>query len=93
MEALVILLFQSAKLMLLLATLLMLWRLALGPTVFERVVAIESLGLAVVGYLLLEPDAQSNRLHTDAALTLTLFSVVGTVFLGYFLGRGEFPDE
>jgi multisubunit Na+/H+ antiporter MnhF subunit len=93
MEAAVGILYQASQLMLVVATGLILYRLSLGPTIFDRVVGFETIGLAVVGYLLLESNATAGRLYTDAALGLALFSVVGTVFLGYFLGRGEFPDE
>jgi len=93
MEAAVGILYQASQLMLFVATVLILYRLSLGPTIFDRVVAFETIGLAVVGYLLLESNAAAGRLYTDAALGLALFSVAGTIFLGYFLGRGEFPDE
>ena len=93
MEAAVGILYQASQLMLFIATALILYRLSLGPTIFDRVVAYETIGLVVVGYLLLESNATAGRLYTDAALGLALFSVAGTIFLGYFLGRGEFPDE
>ena len=93
METAVGILYQASQLMLVAATVLILYRLSLGPTVFDRVVGFETIGLAVVGYLLLESNATAGRLYTDAALGLALFSVAGTIFLGYFLGRGEFPDE
>ena len=93
MEAAVGILYQASQLMLVVATGLILYRLSLGPTIFDRVVGFETIGLAVVGYLLLESNATAGRLYTDAALGLALFSVAGTIFLGYFLGRGEFPDE
>ena len=93
MEAAVGILYQSSQLMLVVATVLLLYRLSLGPSVLDRVVGFETIGLAVVGYLLLESNATAGRLYTDAALGLALFSVAGTIFLGYFLGRGEFPDE
>ena len=93
MEAAIGILYQSSQLMLVVSALLILYRLGRGPSVFDRVVAIEAIALAVVGYLLLETNATAGRLYTSAALGLALFSFVGTVFLGYFLGRGEFPDE
>jgi len=93
MEAAVSILYQLSQLMLIAATVLILYRLSLGPSVFDRVAGFETIGLAVVGYLLLESNATAGRLYTDAALGLALFSVAGTIFLGYFLGRGEFPDE
>ena len=93
MEAAVGILYQMSQLMLVVATVLILYRLSLGPSIFDRVVGFETIGLAVVGYLLLESNATAGRLYTDAALGLALFSVAGTIFLGHFLGRGEFPDE
>ena len=93
MEVAVGVLYQASQIMLVAAVVLILYRFSLGPSVFDRVVAAEAIGLGVVGYLLLESNATVGRFYTDAALGLALFSVVGTIFLGYFLGRGEFPDD
>jgi multisubunit Na+/H+ antiporter MnhF subunit len=93
METVIGILYQASQAMFIVAIILILYRFSLGPTVFDRVVAYETIGLAMVGYLLIESNATVGRLYTDAALGLALFSVVGTVFLAYFLGRGEFPDE
>jgi multicomponent Na+:H+ antiporter subunit F len=93
MDAAIDVLYQVSKIMLIVAIVLILFRFSRGTSVFDRVVAFETIGLAMVGYLLLESNATAGRLYTDAALGLALFSVVGTVFLAYFLGRGEFPDE
>lgn len=93
MEALAAFLGYASRLVLLVSSLLVLYRFSLGPSIFDRVTAIETLSLAVVGYLLLQSNAPGGRLYIDAALGLALFSFAGTVFLAYFLGRGEFPDE
>jgi multisubunit Na+/H+ antiporter MnhF subunit len=93
MESVIGILYQASQIMLIGSIILILYRFRLGPSIFDRVIAYETIGLAVVGYLLIESNATVGRLYTDAALGLALFSVVGTVFLGYFLGRGEFPDE
>ena len=61
------------------------WR---GPTVFDRAIALDTLALVVAAGLLVHVN-----LNVDAALGLALFAFVATVFLGYFLGRGEFPRE
>ena len=76
-----------------LSALLILVRVFRGPSVFDRVLALEALALAVVGFLLLEAYTRGGRLYVDAALGLALFSFVSTVMLTYFLGRGDFPDE
>jgi len=71
-----------------LAAVLVLVRAWRGPTVFDRVLAIDTLTLVVVATLLAHPD-----LHIDAAFSLALFAFVTTVLIGYFLGKGEFPHE
>jgi multicomponent Na+:H+ antiporter subunit F len=71
-----------------LSALLVLVRTWLGPTVFDRVLAIDTLTLVVVAALLVHPD-----LHVDAAFGLALFAFVTTVLFAYFLGKGEFPHE
>ena len=71
-----------------LSALLVLVRTWRGPSVFDRVLAIDTLTLVVVATLLAHPD-----LHIDAAFSLALFAFVTTVLIGYFLGKGEFPHE
>ncbi len=71
-----------------LSALLVLVRTWRGPTVFDRVLAIDTLTLVVVATLLVHPD-----LHVDAAFSLALFAFVTTVLVAYFLGKGEFPHE
>jgi len=73
-----------------LLTLVRLWR---GPTIFDRILALDMLALTVVGLLLLESYDSIHRFYTDAALGLALFAFVGTVAFGVLLRRGEFPDE
>ena len=85
MEATVTILYQVSQVMLVVAVVVFLYRFSLGPSVFDRVVAVEAIGLGAVGYLLVESNVTASRLYTDAALGLALFSVVGTIFLGYFL--------
>jgi len=61
MEAAITILYQASQLMLIAAVVLILYRFSLGPSVFDRVVAFETIGLAVVGYLLLESNATTAR--------------------------------
>lgn len=77
-----------AQAALLLAALLTLVRAARGPSVFDRALAFETLSLVIVALVLLTEGP-----YHDAALGLALFAFVGTVLLGYFLGKGEFPHE
>lgn len=84
----ILLLEQLALAILALAAVLVLVRAWRGPSIFDRVIALEALTLIVVAILLLHPG-----LPVDAALGLALFSFVTTVLLGFFLGKGEFPGE
>jgi len=82
MEAAITILYQASQLMLIAAVVLILYRFSRGVSVFDRVVAFETIGLAVVGYLLLESNATTARhncpaLHRCSART------------GPVLGRGN----
>ena len=71
-----------------LALLLILVRLVRGPSDFDRLLAAETLGLGLVGLLMLRASIADDRFYVDAALGLALFSFVGTVVLARYLGRG-----
>jgi multicomponent K+:H+ antiporter subunit F len=86
-------LYLTSEAMVALSALMMLVRAVRGPSVFDRAVAVETIALAVIAFLLLEAFTAGGRLYTDAALGLALFSFAGTVLLGFFLGRGDYPDE
>jgi multicomponent Na+:H+ antiporter subunit F len=81
-------LYHASLLILAFSAVLVLVRPWRGPSVFDRAVALETATLVMVAALLLD-----GNLAVDAALGLALFAFVGTVLLGYFLGRGEFPHE
>ena len=79
---------DAATALLALSALLVLVRAWRGPSVFDRALASETLGLVVVAGILLYAN-----LGVDAALGVALFSFTGTALLGHFLGSGEFPHE
>jgi multicomponent Na+:H+ antiporter subunit F len=87
------LLYDISQVLLVLTALVTLVRLWRGPTIFDRILCIDMLALAVVGYLLLESYGSVHRFYTDAALALALFAFVSTVAFGVLLRRGEYPDE
>ena len=85
--------YTTSLVLLAISALLVLVRAWRGPTAFDRALALDTLALIVVGTLLLQAYLPAGRLYTDAALGLALFAFVGTVLLGFFLGRGDFPHE
>jgi multisubunit Na+/H+ antiporter MnhF subunit len=88
-----LILYHTSEVLIGLSALLCLVRAVLGPSIFDRALAIDSLALTVVGYLLLRSYAPGERLYTDAALGLALFAFVGTVLMAHFLGEGDYPGE
>ena len=84
---------QASMCLLAISCVLVLVRLLRGPSIFDRVLAADTLALAVVGYLLLSAYQPIGRYFTDAALGLALFAFVGTTLIGHLLGKGEFSDE
>jgi multisubunit Na+/H+ antiporter MnhF subunit len=85
--------YDASAAILALSALLVLVRAWRGPSAFDRALAIDTLALVVVGALLLESYLPAGGLFGDAALGLALFAFVGTVLLGFYLGKGEFPHE
>jgi multicomponent Na+:H+ antiporter subunit F len=84
--------FAAASIALLVALALVLVRAALGPTVFDRVQAANTVGtlavllLSVFGFLTGRPD------FLDLALTYGLLNVVGTIAVLKFFRYGDLGD-
>ena len=81
-----------ARVFLLLTALLVLWRALRGPSAFDRLFAIETFALVIVGWLLIDARVRDGRVYLDAALGLALFSFIGTVFIAWYLGREQLRD-
>ncbi|MDG2475019.1 MAG: monovalent cation/H+ antiporter complex subunit F [Paracoccaceae bacterium] len=71
--------FEICLIILLLSTLVLLYRVYLGPTLYDRVIAVNSIGtlavliIGVVGFLTERPD------FLDIALLYALMNFIGTV--------------
>jgi multicomponent Na+:H+ antiporter subunit F len=84
--------FAAASLALLVALALVLVRAALGPTVFDRAQAANTVGtlavllLSVFGFLTGRPD------FLDLAITYGLLNVVGTIAVLKFFRYGDLGD-
>jgi len=90
--------FIAGTLALLVTMALTLWRTLLGPTLFDRLLAVNSFGtktvllIAVYGFLTGRPD------FMDIALVYSLINFVGTIaVLKFFeyddLGSGEYQED
>lgn len=72
-----------------LAMLLCGWRLLFGPTATDRVLALDTLYINVVAFVVLLGLRQGTALYFEAALLIALLGFVGTVALGRYLARGD----
>ncbi len=84
--------FAAAALALLVTLALVMVRAIAGPTVFDRVLAANSIGsiamllLAVIGFLAGRPE------FLDLAITYGLLNIVGTIAVLKFFRQGDLGD-
>lgn len=65
------------------------WRLLRGPTMPDRVLALDTLYLAVVALVVMLGLCWQTPLLFEAALIVALLGFVGTVALARYLSRGD----
>ena len=78
-----------ALLMLTVAALLAFVRVVRGPTLPDRVVAIDLIGVLIVGVIVVEAAATGNQAFLDVAIVIALISFVGTVAYARYVEREE----
>ena len=62
------------------------WR---GPTLPDRVVAIDLIGVIIVGIMVVDAAASGERAFLDVAIVMALISFVGTVAYARYVERQE----
>lgn len=65
------------------------WRLLRGPTIADRVLALDTLYLSLVALVVLLGLHWHTPLLFEAALIVALLGFVGTVALARYLSRGD----
>ena len=71
------------------ALLLSFWRLLVGPSKPDRILALDTLYVNTVALLVLLGIHLASNLYFEAALLIALIGFVGTVALSKFLTRGD----
>jgi multicomponent K+:H+ antiporter subunit F len=71
------------------AALLTLWRLLLGPSRPDRILALDTLAVNAVALIVLFGIQQNSALYFEAALLIAMMGFVGTVALCKYLLRGD----
>jgi multicomponent K+:H+ antiporter subunit F len=75
------------------AVLLSFWRLAIGPDVLDRVLALDTLYINAIGLALLLGLRFQTQLLFEAALVIALLGFLGTVALARFAERGDLIER
>ncbi len=87
-----VLLFRRAFSVILISSLLCLYRIMRGPTAPDRVVAIDILGTLIVGLCALLSIPTGRTWYMDIGIAWALQSFIGTLALAKYL-RGKYFDE
>ncbi|MCC2981336.1 MULTISPECIES: K+/H+ antiporter subunit F [unclassified Sphingomonas] len=71
------------------ATLLCLLRLFRGPTAADRILALDTMVINAIAFIILFGIKQSTTIYFEAALLLAMVGFVGTAAYSKFLLRGD----
>jgi multicomponent K+:H+ antiporter subunit F len=73
----------------LMAMALNLWRMAIGPTRPDRILALDTLSINTIALIMLLDVALGSVIYLEAALILAMMGFVGTVALCKFILSGD----
>ncbi|MGE0874969.1 MAG: K+/H+ antiporter subunit F [Burkholderiales bacterium] len=71
---------------------LSLWRLARGPDVPDRILALDAMYINAVAFIVLLGIRTGSAAYFEAALLIALFGFVATVALARYVARGDVLD-
>jgi multicomponent K+:H+ antiporter subunit F len=71
------------------ALMMNLWRLVVGPSVIDRVLAVDTMVVNTIALIILYGIRESTTLYFESALLLAMFSFISTVAYCRFLLRGD----
>lgn len=78
-----------AMLMVGIAIALNLWRLVIGPSLPDRILALDTMYINGIALLVLFGIYQNTMLYFEAALLIAVMGFVGTVAMSKYLLRGD----
>lgn len=80
---------QIAFVMMITALVLNSWRLLRGPSVLDRVIALDTMYVNTVAFLVLLGVSRMTSLYFEAAVVIAMLGFVGTIAVCKFLLRGS----
>lgn len=72
-----------------LALLFNLWRLFAGPSIIDRILAVDTMVINVIALIIIYGIDHSTPMYFEAALLFAMFGFVSTVAYCKFLRRGD----
>lgn len=72
-----------------LAAMLALWRVVRGPTLPDRVVALDLVGVLIAGIAVVSAARTGSRYFLDVAIVIALITFVGTVAYARYIETAE----
>ena len=70
-----------------------LYRLIKGPSVPDRVIALDAMGINLIAFVALASITMDSSAYLEAILLLGILSVIGTVAFAKFLEKGEIIEH
>ncbi len=80
---------QAVLVVLAVALLMAVGRLVKGPTLPDRIVAMDLIGVLVVGLIVILAASTESKAMLDAAIVIALIGFVGTVAYATYVQRGH----
>lgn len=68
-------------------------RAIIGPTTSDRILALDTLGMMLIGIIGLVMILQETIIYADIALVVAIIGFVGTITMAKFLERGVVIDD
>ncbi len=68
-------------------------RVIIGPTMADRVVALDTVGINLIGFIGLIIILQGTIAYVEVALVIGILAFIGTIALAKFLERGTVIDR
>ncbi|WP_067727342.1 Na(+)/H(+) antiporter subunit F1 [Oceanobacillus damuensis] len=79
---------MAALVMMSVALLVFFVRTLIGPSIADRILGLDAIGVTLVGFIGILMILQDTIVYSDVVLVLSILSFVGTVALSKFLERG-----
>ena len=68
-------------------------RIFIGPSIADRVMGLDALGVTLVGFIGVVMILQNTIAYSDVILVISILSFVGTIALTKFIERGAIFDD